>query len=484
MQQKNLLVLMADEHQAAITGCYGNPHVETPNLDALAARGTRFTNAYTNSPICVPARAIFATGRYAHQTSHWDNAFPYCGEPESWGHRLQAAGVQVESIGKLHYRRQEDSNGFDVAHDAMYVAEGIGEIVSCLRGRAPHRKGRGGIVKAGPGDSAYLNYDRRITAQAVDWLQVHASDETPWVLFVSFVCPHPPFIAPPKLFARYENADLPLPNHWQQQDWPHHPALDFFRTHFGWEEPVDEASLRRMLATYYALCTFVDQNVGTVLNTLADLGIAEDTRVLYTSDHGAMLGAHGLFGKFTMYDEAAKIPMIMAGPDVPANQTVTTPVSLVDGYPTILSALGIEEDGTASPRPGQPLWPLVQEPAQERMVFSEYHAAGTRNAIFMLCDGTHKYVHYVHEDPQLFDLTTDPDELVNQAANPAYAAVLATFEQHLRDQLAPEAVDAQAKTEQLAKVADFGGESAVLARGLSNSPIPGEAPVFQRNLSN
>ncbi|MCB0111418.1 MAG: sulfatase-like hydrolase/transferase, partial [Caldilineaceae bacterium] len=430
---KNLLVLMADEHQAAITGSYGNPHVETPNLDALAARGTRFTNAYTNSPICVPARAIFATGRYAHQTGHWDNAFPYYGEPESWGHRLQAAGTPVASIGKLHYRRQEDSNGFDVEHDAMYVAEGIGEIVSCLRGRAPHRKGRGGIVKAGPGDSSYLNYDRRITTQASDWLHAHAADETPWVLFVSFVCPHPPFIAPPDLFAHYAQMDLPLPHQWQQPDWPTHPALNFFRTHFGWEEPVDEAAIQRMLATYYALCTFVDQNVGRVLNTLSDLGLAEDTRVLYTSDHGAMLGARGLFGKFTMYDEAARIPMIVAGPDVPAGQTVTTPVSLVDCYPTILSALDVNDDANTPPRPGHSLWQLAEAPTQERTIFSEYHAAGTRNAIFMLCDGTYKYVHYVHEAPQLFDLANDPGELINQAENPAYAAVRADFEQRLRN---------------------------------------------------
>ncbi|HRW07944.1 MAG TPA: sulfatase-like hydrolase/transferase [Caldilineaceae bacterium] len=484
MQPKNLLVLMADEHQAAITGCYGNPCVETPNLDALAARGTRFTNAYTNSPICVPARAIFATGRYAHQTSHWDNAFPYYGEPESWGHRLQAAGISVESIGKLHYRRQEDSSGFDVEHDAMYVAEGIGEIVSCLRGRAPHRQGRGGIVKAGPGDSSYLNYDRRITTQARDWLHAHAADETPWVLFVSFVCPHPPFIAPPELFAHYAQMDLPFPHQWQQPEWPTHPALNFFRTHFGWEAPVDEASIQRMLATYYALCTFVDQNVGKVLNTLSDLGLAEATRVLYTSDHGAMLGARGLFGKFTMYEEAARIPMIVAGPDVPANKTVDTPVSLVDGYPTILSALDVNDDANTPPRPGQSLWQLAQGPTQERTIFSEYHAAGTRNAIFMLCDGAYKYIHYVHEAPQLFDLANDPGELVNQAENPAYTAVRADFEERLRDLLDPEAIDAQAKAEQLAKVADFGGEAAVLARGLSNSPIPGEAPVFQRNLSN
>lgn len=487
MERKNLLFLISDEHQAAITGCYGNPHVETPHLDALAERGTRFTNAYTNSPICVPARAILASGRYAHQTGHWDNAFPYTGEPESWGHRLQDAGVTVESIGKLHYRCKEDSSGFAREHDAMYVAEGIGEVVSCLRARAPRRQGRGGIVNAGPGDSSYLNYDRRIATGAVDWLQTHAADETPWALFVSFVCPHPPFIAPPELYERYADRELPMPHQWQQRDWPHQPALDFFRTYFGWEAPVEGADLQRMLATYYALCTFVDQNIGSVLTALAELGLEENTRIIYTSDHGAMLGARGLFGKFTMYDEAARIPMIVAGPDVPAGRVNETPVSLVDCYPTVLEGLAVDdapetEGATDPPRPGESLWAIAQEPTRPRTVFSEYHAAGTRNAIYMLCDGTYKYVHYVNEPPQLFHLAEDPAELVNLADDPAHAARLAHFQEQLTALLDPGAVDARAKADQRAKIDEFGGEAAVLARGLSNSPVPGEAPRFQRNL--
>ncbi|MEE2761824.1 MAG: sulfatase-like hydrolase/transferase, partial [Pseudomonadota bacterium] len=116
MEAKNLLILMADEHNAAMIGATGHTLVKTPNLDALAARGTQFTAAYTNCPICVPARAVFATGRYVHQTGCWDNALAYDGRVESWGHRLQAAGIVVESIGKLHYRNAEDATGFDIQH--------------------------------------------------------------------------------------------------------------------------------------------------------------------------------------------------------------------------------------------------------------------------------------------------------------------------------------------------------------------------------
>ena len=126
----NLLILMSDEHQARAMGCAGHPFVQTPNLDALAARGTRFTRAYTPTPICVPARAAFACGRPVHQTRLWDNAMPYTGTPQGWGHALQDAGVRVESIGKLHYRDAADPTGFDAEHIPMMVAGGVVAVLA------------------------------------------------------------------------------------------------------------------------------------------------------------------------------------------------------------------------------------------------------------------------------------------------------------------------------------------------------------------
>ena len=477
MKPTNLLFILSDEHRRDAAGCYGNPIIQTPNLDRLAARGTRFTQAYTNSPICVPARASLATGQYVHQTGHWDNAFPYYGHPRSWGHELQEAGYQVDSIGKLHYRRAEDDNGFTEEIDAMYVAEGIGEIISCLRERTPARQGRGGILKAGPGESAYLQYDAQSTTQACRWISDHATDEKPWVLFLSLVCPHPPFIAPEELYNLYDHAQMPLPAQWQPEDWPAHPALDYFRHHFGWTEPFDTAAIRRITATYYALCSYVDRNIGQVLQTLEENGLTDETRIIYTSDHGAMIGARGLFGKFQMYDDAAAIPLIMAGPDVPQAQVVNTPVSLIDCYPTILESVGLERD--TSTLPGASLWTAAQESDQTRTILSEYHAAGTRHGIFMLCDGQYKYIHYCHEAPQIFDLVTDPQELIDLAASPEHQNILQRFERQLRSILDPQAVDAQAKADQQAKVDAFGGEEAVIKRGLSNSPVPWEKPVFR-----
>ncbi|MFT5172800.1 MAG: choline-sulfatase [Gammaproteobacteria bacterium] len=127
MRPQNLLFIFSDEHTREITGCYGNQLIRTPNIDALAARGTRFDNAYTNCPICVPARASLASGRYVHDIRMWDNGFPYYGEPASWGHRLMQQNHQVNAIGKLHYRSNADATGWNSEINTLHVVDGIGD---------------------------------------------------------------------------------------------------------------------------------------------------------------------------------------------------------------------------------------------------------------------------------------------------------------------------------------------------------------------
>jgi choline-sulfatase len=479
MQPTNLLFILSDQHSRDAAGCYGHPLVQTPNLDRLAAQGARFTQAYTSCPICVPARASLATGRYVHQIGYWDNAFPYEGAVPSWGHRLKMQGYQVTSIGKLHFRSPEDDHGFSEEIDPLHVVDGIGDLLGSIRDDPPFRHKRPGILGAGPGDSTYLRYDAANAQQACRWLAAHANDQRPWVLFLSFVCPHPPYIAPESFYQLYPPDQIPLPPQWQPEDWPGHPAIDYFRRFFDFAEPFDEAVIRNLAAAYYGVCTYLDQQIGTVLNRLEQLGLNQATRIIYTSDHGESLGARGLFGKFTMYDESAAIPLILAGPDVPAGRVVNTPVSLVDGFPTVLEAVGAIPDPEDAGLPGESLWNIAQEPDRERTILSEYHALGSRNGIYMLRNSRYKYVYYVNEAPQLFDLETDPGEAHDLSASPDHQPLLRAFEAQLRAMLDPEAMDRQAKADQQARVAAY-GEAEVRRRGaFDNSPVPGEAPAFR-----
>jgi choline-sulfatase len=166
MSRKNVVVIMSDEHNPSYMGCAGHPFIQTPHLDALARRGAMFTDGYTPSPICVPARAAFATGMRVHQTGHWDNAAPYAGEPESWGHVLQRSRVRVESIGKLHYRNETDPVGFDREHLPMHVVGGHGMVWASIRDpMVPFGEGKRRLGEnIGPGESTYTEYDRAVTA--------------------------------------------------------------------------------------------------------------------------------------------------------------------------------------------------------------------------------------------------------------------------------------------------------------------------------
>jgi len=176
----NLLVIMSDEHQARAMGAAGHPFVKTPHLDALAARGIRFSDAYTPSPICVPARAAFAAGRHVHKIRLWDNAMPYTGTPKRWGHALQAAGIPVDSIGKLHYRHDEDPVGFDHEDIAMQVAGGVGMVWASIRNEDERMTMPGHILGdyIGSGTRKYTDYDA-VAARTRQWFLNRKASGTP-----------------------------------------------------------------------------------------------------------------------------------------------------------------------------------------------------------------------------------------------------------------------------------------------------------------
>lgn len=473
----NLLFILSDQHNPRAMGNAGSPEVHTPNLDRLAAGGTRFSAAYTPCPICVPARASLATGRYVHQLRTWDNSMPYTGSVPSWHHRLREAGHRVDSIGKLHFRGAQDDNGFSREIEPLHIVDGQGDILASVRRDPPRRQAWRGVQEAGPGNSTYLEYDRRNTANAKAWLQARAeADEPPWALFLSYVCPHPPYIAPPEYFELYDPDSLTLP---PEPAGSAHPALAWMRQFFSLED-VTETEMRRMMAAYYGVCTFLDDQIGQVLNALTDLGLAANTRVLYSSDHGESHGARGLFGKFSPHDETCAVPLIMAGPEIPAGRTCEVPVNLVDCFQTVLEATGVAEQPEDRDLPGQSLFGTLADEAGDRTVFSEYHTVGTEDAWYLLRNRRYKYVHFTDRSPLLYDMFEDPLELTNLAALPEHAARMRGFADELRALLDPDSVNAEAHSDQVARVAAAGGRAVVLARGaFTNSPVPGEQPAFR-----
>lgn len=475
MTRRNTIIIMSDEHDPRIMGCAGHPLVRTPNLDALAGRGVRFNNAYTPSPICVPARAAFATGHRVHDIGHWDNALPYIGEVEGWGHVLQREGVRTASIGKLHYRNEEDPVGFDEEHLPMHVVGGYGMVWASIRdpyaSRFENSRMLGEYI--GPGESTYTTYDRAITEKTVEWLRDAAARDEPFVLYVGLVAPHFPLVVPQEYFDLYPAHTLPAAKLLPKDGYKLHPWVqayaDFDRTEQRFKSEEERLAA---FSAYYGLCSYLDHNIGQIMQTLESTGLSDSTTLIYTSDHGDNLGSRGLWGKSTLYRESVGVPMIVAGPGIEAG-VCETPVDLLDLYPTILQATNVDPAPHMGKRPGRSLLELAtSDDDPERVIFSEYHAVGSNTAAFMLRKGKWKYHYYVRFEPELFDLENDPEETCNLANDPAFQTVVADMDAELRKICDPEAVDTLAKADQGKLIERFGGRTKAFQFG-----APGATPA-------
>ncbi len=477
-QPANLIVFLTDNHNRQFLGAAGHPMVKTPALDSIAARGVRFENAYSTSPLCCPSRAALATGRYPHQTGYWDNALAYDGRLPTWHHRVRDAGYEMVAIGKLHFRSEDDDNGFSQEIDTMHIVEAKGALISLLRATqdgVPRRKSHRAMYEDSVvGEAEYQIYDRRITAHAINWLRNRSEAKKPWALLVSYPSPHPPFNVPQRFWDMYPLDDVPMPVQWHPENRPKHPAPEYLAWMNHLQDGFSEDFIRRVIAGYCGLITHTDEQIGLVLDELAALDLTDRTRVVYTSDHGEAAGHHGILGKANHYEHGIGVPLLMAGPGIPEGRVIEQNVSHVDIFPTIVEAMGANLTPEDSDLTGTSLWPALRGDEAPRTVFAEYHAMGSRNSGFALKDGKFKLIYHVGMPRQLFDLAADPMEEQDLLANENIHPKADELEHKLRRIVEPETVDAKSKADQAAHMEKFGGIDVVRKAGIfSRSPIPG-----------
>ncbi|MEO0914105.1 MAG: sulfatase-like hydrolase/transferase, partial [Pseudomonadota bacterium] len=322
----------------------------------------------------------------------------------------------------------------------------------------------------GAGNNRFIVIGVSAVSRTWDWIAEHAGDEHPWCLYVGLVAPHFPLVVPQEFYDLYPAETLPPAKLHPDDGHPRHPWIEkqnaFMDSEAKFSDPTERLAA---MSAYFGLCTWLDHNVGQILNALDAAGLAENTTVIYTSDHGDNVGARGLWGKSNMYEESAAIPMVMAGPNVPVG-VCSTPVSLLDLSKTIANHFGADLSAAAGAAdlPSILRWPRDKE----RVIFSEYHAAGAVSGAFMLRKGRWKLIHYVGFADELFDLESDPEERENRATDGACAAILQDLHAELRKICDPEATNALAFRDQAALIDRHGGRDAALKLGAPGATPP------------
>lgn len=481
MQQANTLIIFCDQHNPFVSGCYGNTIVHTPNIDALAQRGTLFENAYTPNPICVPARASFVTGRYASSDGYWDNCHAYDGNVPSWGHRLKEAGIDVTTIGKLHFK-DDSEHTFPGQRIPMNITDGLGDPLTACRTLTGGKSNISinQIKTAGVGEADYIKYDKRIARDAAEYLKTEAAcSDKPWCLYVGFTTPHNPYNVPEKYIKQYEPYNqFEVSKEWHD-DSNLHPALQEFRhrkrLHAG--ELTDE-DIQKAIAAYYGMVSFMDDMTGIVLNALEEAGLSDTTRVIYMDDHGDLAGTHGLFFKCNMYEGSAHIPLIVAGPDIPVGKRIAAPANIIDIYPTLLDFFNLKANEYEKKLPGISLTSHIRgEVPYDRPVYSEYFGVGYSHSVYMLRKGDYKLVYYVgFQACQLFNLKDDPNENYDLGTLDNYQDKVEELKEELRKIVNPEEVDKESLLAQDKMFEERGGLDYILKNRKGNvvpfTPVP------------
>ncbi|WP_421907507.1 sulfatase [Mameliella sp.] len=448
MSRPNILFLMPDQLRADFLGCYGADFARTPHLDALAAQGTLFERCIAPTPICVPSRASLLTGQSSVESGVMANDLwlrpdrRACGI-DSWPELLGEAGYRTYAVGKMHFTPWDAGEGFDtrvIAEDKRHtgVPDDYADHLAAIGARKLHGREMAGYHENGGACVSPLSAEDHVDAwcadRAADLLRAHDPDR-PFAMMVGFPSPHCPYDPPKEMAALFDPADMPAPapatadsaalRPWLVENMKK-PWADIDYTRFTPDQ------VARVRAHYSALIHMLDTAVGRLLAVLDETGMAENTLVVFTSDHGDFVGDYGLICKNYFMDGSIRVPMILRVPGQGAAWRADT-VALPDLYPTLLEAAGI------TPRVGLAYRSLLQPPPEEPRLI----CGVTHRGMMVEQDGW-KLARYVDGPVTLHDMRADPQEQENLAGRPKVAERQAALELGLTRFLVEEALKAHA----------------------------------------
>ncbi|GGX44077.1 choline-sulfatase [Saccharospirillum salsuginis] len=435
----NILFIMADQMAASVLPIYGGQVVKSPHLNALADGGVVFDSAYCNSPLCAPSRFVLMTGRLPSVIGAYDNAAELRADTPTFAHYLRNLGYHTALSGKMHFCGPDQLHGFEHRLTSDIYPADFGWSVNWddPAERPTWYHDMSSVVQAGPAvRTNQLDYDDEVVFHAQRYLhdRARSEDGRPFCLTVSMTHPHDPYAIPEEYWNRYQDDEIDLPSlDWEEveQD-PHSTRLRSVYqadvTH------LTEAQVRNARRAYYGAISYVDDQIGRLRDTLKATGLDKNTIIVFSGDHGDMLGERGLWYKMSWFEGSARVPLIVHAPDRFRPHRVSRSVSTMDLLPTFLDLVdGPSDDRYATKIEGCSLLLHLRGDGGHDEVIGEYMGEGARAPIVMIRRGDYKFIHAPGDPDQLFNLAEDPTERSNLARDPAHADRLAQFRQEIAE---------------------------------------------------
>ena len=433
-QPLNVLFILTDDQAPDTISAFGNQHIATPNVDTLAAEGMTFTHVFNqgawSGAVCLPSRQMINTGRHLYTTGldargTVNPAFRK--EHPVMGETFLQAGYDTFQTGKWHLSMDVWSRSFNhgtaIHKDGMSRHEVGGHWAANFTD----------FDNTKPGEDAFVDYKGNkhstevIGDAAVDFLTARQKSDKPFMMYVGFLAPHDPRQAPEEYLQRYPAAEMPLPNNAM----PYHPFDQgdyYLRDEVLAGFPRSTQEVQQHIAEYYAMIEHTDTQVGRILKALEASGKADNTLVIFTSDHGLAVGKHGLIGKQNQYDHSVRVPFIVKGPGVPKNQSAPGMFYLNSVFPTAVDMAGIEIPKSVQ---APSIAPLIE--GDEAVVYDNIYGS-YRHFQRMVRSLDYKLIFYpVINKTQLFDMRADPDELHDLSERPEHQQRIATMMAQLED---------------------------------------------------
>jgi arylsulfatase A-like enzyme len=437
MKKKNILLIFTDQQRFDTIAAAGNPHIKTPNLDRLCREGTRFSSAFTPSPVCVPARCSMHYGQYPMNTGCFENNYDMPVDRPGVADVLTSAGYRTHAIGKRHFTPDPNApRGFQTLEKQEEIVD---EVANDDYLQYLEANGCGYAVEpyGARGEAYYVpqlstlppqhHPSQWIGDRTVEWIKTHCSKSetptsdlraptsSPFFLFSSIIHPHPPFSPPTPWHKLYRGPDMPLPKMAEDNE-SLYTYTNLIQNRYKGRDAGRDLRLHQLIKAYYwASISFVDYQLGRIFQALEKTGQLDSTLIIFASDHGEFLGDYNCFGKRSFLDSAARVPMICRLPGTfEAGAVCDTPVSLIDVMPTVLAAAG----APAEDLDGEDLARIADGTSARDVVFGHYQ--GAQAGIYMAVTRQWKYIWSAADQKELlFDRIKDPDELRNRACNVA-----------------------------------------------------------------